>query len=131
MIRAAGYAGSPNTDSHAVLWCDGAAIDLGLLWTVNDGSNTTPTASLVPTSKVKIRVGCSVSVEASFTDPDNGPWSYVMDWGDGTTVTGSAAVAGIIPGISPHTYSTAPEVSARSSPSRMPRARPAARRKCG
>lgn len=132
-----GYAGSPNIDSHAVLWRNGAAIDLGvfpgghysvanginslgqivgtgtvagdnldhaLLWTVDNGTpNTTPTPTM-PARPNKIRVGGSVTVKASFTDPDNGPWNYTVNWGDGNTTTGNASVAGKISGISPHVY---------------------------
>ena len=136
----AGYAGSPNIDSHAVLWRNGVAIDLGvwpgghysvankinnlgqivgtgtvagdnldhaLLWTVSDATNTTPAATLVATSKTRIRVGRSVSMQASFTDPDNGPWSYVLNWGDGSTTTGTATTTGVIAGIAPHVYNVA------------------------
>ena len=46
----------------------------------------------------------SVSVTASFTDPDNGPWSYSLNWGDGNSTTGDVSIAGTISGISPHAY---------------------------
>jgi hypothetical protein len=35
-------------------------------------------------------------VNGSFSDPDNGPWRYRFDWGDGTSTTGSAASSGAI-----------------------------------
>ena len=136
----AGYAGSPNIDSHAILWRNGMAIDLGvwpgghysvanginnlgqivgtgtvagdnldhaLMWTVNDGPpNTTPVPTL-QAKPTKIHVGESVSVKARFTDPDNGPWSYTLDWGDGNSTMGETSTAGKIPGISPHAYTQA------------------------
>ena len=43
-------------------------------------------------------------MQASFTDPDNGPWSYRLDWGDGSATTGNTSTAGTISGISPHVY---------------------------
>jgi len=71
---------------------------------VDDGTpNTTPTPTL-QAKPTKLHVGESVSVKASFTDPDNGPWSYTLNWGDGNSTTGNVSVAGKISGISPHAY---------------------------
>jgi hypothetical protein len=67
-------------------------------------TNTTPLASLQATSSTSIRVGRSVSVQAGFTDPDNGPWSYRLDWGDGRMTSGTTSSPGTISGISPHVY---------------------------
>ncbi len=39
---------------------------------------------------------------ASFSDPDNGPWSFTIDWGDGTSSSGNASSPGAINGT--HTY---------------------------
>ena len=141
----AGHAGSPNIDSHAILWRNREAIDLGiwpgghysvatginnigqivgtgtvagdnldhaLMWTVAAAGsgggvvtpNKTPVASLQATSSTSIRPGNSVSVQASFADPDNGPWSYSLLWGDGSATKGNIANAGAISGISPHVY---------------------------
>jgi uncharacterized protein len=37
--------------------------------------------------------------DASFTDPDNdGPWSYTIEWGDGSTSTGSTSSQGSVTG---------------------------------
>jgi len=146
----AGYAGSPNIDSHAILWRNRQAIDLGiwpgghysvandinnagqivgtgtvagdnldhaLMWTVvpvNGGAvNQTPSVSLAATGSTSIRVGRSVSVSAGFTDPDNGPWSYRLDWGDGAATTGNASTAGSIPNVAPHVYTHVGTFSAR------------------
>jgi probable HAF family extracellular repeat protein len=139
-----GYAGSPNIDSHAILWHNGQAIDLGvwpgghyseavgingfgqivgtgtiagdnldhaLMWTVTAAggggggtTNTTPSATLRATSSTSIRVGGSLSVQAGFSDPDNGPWGYRLDWGDGSATAGNTSTAGMISVISPHVY---------------------------
>lgn len=149
----AGYAGSPHIDSHAILWHNGQAIDLGiwpgghysfavgintlgqivgtgtiagdnldhaLLWTVTGATgggggtgNTAPSATLRATSSTSIRVGGSLSVQASFKDPDNGPWSYRLDWGDGSATGGTASVVGTISGIAPHVYRTRGTFKAR------------------
>lgn len=89
----------------------GDGLDHALLWTVTAAgggggvtTNTTPSAKLQATSSTSIRRGGSVSVQASFTDPDNGPWSYRLVWGDGSATTGNVASAGTISGISPHAY---------------------------
>jgi probable HAF family extracellular repeat protein len=67
-----------------------------LLWTVGASSgNTTPTVSLAATSATTIKPGGSVSVRGTFNDPDGGPWSYVIDWGNGTT-SGTASSPGTI-----------------------------------
>ncbi|HEV8305279.1 MAG TPA: PKD domain-containing protein [Gemmatimonadales bacterium] len=50
-------------------------------------------------------IGLLYGLSANFTDPDNnGPWSYTIDWGDGSRTTGSKSSQG---GISAgHTYLT-------------------------
>lgn len=86
-----------------------------LMWTVDDGTpNTTPTSTL-QAKPTKLQVGESVSAKASFTDPDNGPWSYTLNWGDGTSTTGNVSVVGKISGISPHVYTQSGSFSANLS----------------
>ena len=41
--------------------------------------------TLAATSTLSIRAGGSVSVAGRFTDPDSGPWTYKLSWGNGTT----------------------------------------------
>ena len=90
----------------------GDNLDHALMWTVDDGTpNTTPTPTL-QAKPTKLHVGESVSVKASFTDPDNGPWSYTLNWGDGNSTTGNVSVAGKISGISPHVYTQSGTFSA-------------------
>ena len=91
----------------------GDNLDHALMWTVvaagggGGTANTKPSASLKATSSTSIRVGGSVSVQAAFVDPDNGPWSYKLVWGDGSVTAGNTPNAGTIPGISPHVYTRA------------------------
>jgi probable HAF family extracellular repeat protein len=98
----------------------GDNLDHALMWTVaavggggGGTANTTPSASLKATSSTSIRVGRSVSVQASFADPDNGPWSYKLDWGDGSATAGNTSNAGTISGISPHVYTRTGSFKAR------------------
>lgn len=147
-----GHAGSPSIDSHAILWRDGLAVDLGtwpgghysvaydinnagqivgtgtvtgdnldhaLMWTVvpvgGAGVNEAPSANLAANTPTPVRIGRSFSVRASFNDPDNGPWGYRLEWGDGTVTAGNASNAGTIPDISPHVYARTGTFSARLS----------------
>jgi hypothetical protein len=41
-----------------------------------------------------ILLGALYSQTVSFTDPDNGPWTYTINWGDGSTSTGTRSTAG-------------------------------------
>ena len=97
----------------------GDNLDHALMWTVVPAGgarvNETPSASLAATTTTSIRVGRSLSVRASFNDPDNGPWSYSLEWGDGTRTAGNVSTAGTIPGISPHVYTRTGTFSARIS----------------
>jgi probable HAF family extracellular repeat protein len=90
----------------------GDNLDHALVWTVvavgggGGGTASTPPSSILQaTSSTSIRVGGSLSVQASFTDPDNGPWTYTVKWGDGTSTVGNASTPGPITGIGPHVYS--------------------------
>lgn len=80
---------------HAVLWT--------VTSTTGVGSNTPPSVGLAAVTAVAIGKGGSVTVRGSFTDPDqgDGPWSHVIDWGNGTTV-GTAAAPGIITASRPY-----------------------------
>jgi PKD repeat protein len=46
--------------------------------------------------------GLLYSLRATFSDPDNGPWSYTINWGDGGTTTGGVSSQGTI--TAGHTY---------------------------
>src|SRR6266480_3233964 len=49
-----------------------------------------------------VLLGVLYSTTFSFSDPDNGPWNYTIDWGDGSTSTGSRTTAGSFS--ASHTY---------------------------
>jgi len=49
-----------------------------------------------------VALGVLYTLNASFSDPDNGPWSYTIDWGDGSTSTGNRSTAGSFSAT--HTY---------------------------
>jgi len=42
----------------------------------------------------RVLLGVLYTTSFSFSDPDNGPWNYTIDWGDGSTSTGSRPSAG-------------------------------------
>lgn len=85
-----------------------------LLWTVTGGTatpppgggttspNAAPTASITWVSATSLKVGGTLQVQGSFADPDQGPWTYRFDWGDGTTTSGSAASPGTL--VASHVY---------------------------
>lgn len=76
-----------------------------LLWTVGTPSaDTAPTVTLAATSATSIKAGASISVRGTFSDPNGGPWSYLIDWGNGTT-SGTASSPGTI--AASRTYPTA------------------------
>ena len=78
-----------------------------LMWTISTGNppptNATPVVALTATSATTINAGGAVTMLGSFTDPDNGRWSYAFQWQDGTT-TGSRSKAGSFS--ASHTYRT-------------------------
>lgn len=93
-----------------------------LLWTVGGGStneppppppppppsttNTAPTVSITSVGPTSLKVGGTLQLQASFADPDQGPWTYTIDWGDGSTSsTGSVSSSGSFSGL--HAYLTA------------------------
>jgi probable HAF family extracellular repeat protein len=110
-IVGTGTVAGDNLD-HALVWTV-AVVSGGGGGTNTTTSNKTPSATLQSTSPTSIRAGGSLSVRASFTDPDNGPWSYRLDWGDGTVTMGNTSAAGTISGINPHVYSTAGSFKAK------------------
>jgi PKD domain/Bacterial Ig-like domain len=73
-------------------------IDNRVAWQPTAG-NTTPVVTIIsPTFGSVYAKGSAainpLTVKASFTDPDNGPWTYTINWDDGSTnATGSATPA--------------------------------------
>jgi len=82
--------------------------------TDNQGAQSTTTSKTVtvtaPNSAPVVNAGADetillgvlYSTSFSFSDPDNGPWNYTIDWGDGSTSTGSRPSAGSFS--ASHTY---------------------------
>jgi PKD repeat protein len=49
-----------------------------------------------------VLLGVLYTLNATFSDPDNGPWTYTIHWGDGSTSSGTKSSAGTIS--AGHTY---------------------------
>jgi len=54
--------------------------------------NTAPVVNAGPDQTVVL--GVLYNQNITFTDPDNGPWTYTINWGDGSTSTGTRTTAG-------------------------------------
>jgi PKD repeat protein len=64
-------------------------------------ANQPPIVNAGPNETVLL--GLLYTESATFSDPDNdGPWSYTIDWGDGSSTSGSTSSQGTITGT--HTY---------------------------
>jgi hypothetical protein len=80
----------------------------------SDGAGTAPFSATCTTANRQpivnagsdqgVVLGVSYALsDASFSDPDNdGPWSYTIEWGDGSTATGSKSSQGSLTGA--HNY---------------------------
>jgi hypothetical protein len=64
--------------------------------------NTAPVVNAGPDQTAL--TGLLFSENWSFTDPNNGPWNYTIDWGDGTATSGSKSAPGSFS--NGHTYIT-------------------------
>ncbi len=62
--------------------------------------NTAPVVNAGPNQTVV--VGLLYTLSASFSDPDNGPWTYTINWGDGSSSSGSLSTQGTF--YAGHTY---------------------------
>jgi hypothetical protein len=54
--------------------------------------NQAPSVNAGPNETVLL--GLLYSLNWSFSDPDNGPWSYTINWGDGSSSSGSRSSQG-------------------------------------
>jgi hypothetical protein len=55
-------------------------------------TNQEPVVNAGPNEAVVF--GFLYTLNASFADPDNGPWTYTINWGDGSSSSGSRSTAG-------------------------------------
>lgn len=78
----------PSGVSHALMWTTGTGGAGGT-------TNTAPTVTLSASTSLRIPVGGKVTFVGSFTDPDRGPWTHVMAFGNGST-TGTSTVPGSV-----------------------------------
>jgi PKD repeat protein len=95
----------------------GGSYTVTLRVTDNQGATSAPTSKTVTVSAPNqppvvnagpdetALIGLLYTLRASFSDPNhNGPWSYTIDWGDGSKTTGSTSSEGTI--TAGHTYFT-------------------------
>jgi PKD repeat protein len=89
--------GSGKTATHTY----GAAGSYTVTLTVTDGGGSSTTTQTVTVSAPNqapilnagadetVLLGVLYTLSASFSDPDNGPWSYTISWGDGSSTSGT------------------------------------------
>ncbi len=78
-------------------------------------ANVAPTVSPLPNQTVT--AGVTLTLSASFSDPgaNDAPWSYGIDWGDGTAQTTGSTGSRTAPITAAHVYATAGTAIARVS----------------
>jgi len=102
-----GDGGTSTAQNPSHSYAAGGSYPVTLTVTDNQGATSAPTSKTVtvtapnqpPTVNAgpdqTVVVGLLYTLSWSFSDPDNGPWSYTIDWGDGTSpTTGSASSPG-------------------------------------
>jgi len=98
-------AGSGKTATHS--YASGGTYSVTLTVADAGGSNSqTRTVSVTPPNhppvvsagpNETVLLGVFYTLSATFSDPDNdGPWSYTIDWGDGSSTTGTTSSQGTI-----------------------------------
>jgi len=92
-------AGGTATVTLIVTDNQGATNTVSLTLTVT-APNTAPVVNAGPNQTVV--VGLLYTLSASFSDPDNGPWTYTINWGDGSSSSGSLSTQGTF--YAGHTY---------------------------
>jgi len=110
-----GDGGTSTAQNPAHTYGAGGSYTVTLRVTDNQGALSAPTSKTVTVTAPNqapvvnagpdemVAVGLLYTLSWSFSDPDNGPWSYRIDWGDGTSATtGTASSPGTIN--SGHTY---------------------------
>jgi len=99
-----GTTSTAQNPSHS--YAAGGTYAVTLRVTDNQGAQSTTTTKSVtvtpPNSAPVVDAGPDQTVvlgvlytqNITFTDPDNGPWTYTINWGDGSTSTGTRTTAG-------------------------------------
>jgi PKD repeat protein len=99
-----GTTSTAQNPSHT--YASGGTYTVTLKVTDNQGAPSTTTSKSVtvtpPNSAPVVNAGPDQTVvlgvlytqTVSFTDPDNGPWTYTINWGDGSSSSGSRSTAG-------------------------------------
>jgi len=107
-----GFSSTAQNPSHT--YGAGGSYTVTLTVTDNQGAVSAPTSKTVtvtaPNSAPVVNAGPDETVvlgllytlSASFSDPDNGPWTYTIDWGDGSSSNGSRSTTGSFSAT--HTY---------------------------
>ena len=95
-----------NAQNPSHTYAAGGTYTVTLKVTDNQGAQSTTTTKSVtvtpPNSAPVVNAGPDQTVvlgvlytqTVSFTDPDNGPWTYTINWGDGSSSTGTRSTAG-------------------------------------
>src|SRR4029077_7887698 len=110
-----GDGGTATAQNPSHSYAAGGSYTVTLRVTDNQGATSAPVSKTVtvtaPNQPPVVNAGPDESVvtsllfteSASFSDPNNdGPWSYTINWGDGSTTTGSVSSQGTIS--AGHTY---------------------------
>ena len=99
-----GSSSTAQNPSHT--FAAGGSYTVTLTVTDNQGATSSPASRTVSVtapnqapvvnagSDQTVLLGVLYTLNASFSDPDNGPWTYTINWGDGSSSSGSRSTQG-------------------------------------